>query len=259
MCDTLGYLGGRPRVFYLSKSQMKKTRVMYSDRMDYVECLSIEEQANLFNCILMHANALDCTPMPAVKAVRWKIKKTMDKDQEKRDETSQKRKEAAKARRDKKMQMHASASKSMQLPYDTETDTETDNDTDTVNDNNIISNNTIKKDFDGSEYLYVKNFIDSNSKKFAQIHTLVKKKWYNEYLNQQCEDVEKLLKQWFTHDSVKAMLDFISDDDFWSNNIMSVSKLNRTNKEWVKYYAVILDKMNQNIQKPKETTFTRIY
>jgi hypothetical protein len=58
------------------------------------------------------------------------------------------------------------------------------------------------------------------------------------------KEAERLVKKvWM--DGLQTILNFISQDDFRSKQILSIAKLNRRNKEWVPYYIVMMDKIKQ--------------
>ena len=95
--------------------------------------------------------------------------------------------------------------------------------------NNILLLNIINK------------YIDNNII-YPSINYQINKQWRDKFINTQVEEAEKLIKKiWFQ--TFQTILQYLPHDDFWSKNILSVAKLNKKNKDWVPYYAVIMDKI----------------
>lgn len=124
----------------------KKTFVAYSDWYQFCDWMSVEEKANLFDCIRMYTNWCErIEPLQTIKFVWNKIKATIDSDAGKREEKSAINRYNARKRREAKkgMQNDANAYEWIQTDYDTVTDTVTD--TDTVTKNEIVPNDTTLK------------------------------------------------------------------------------------------------------------------
>ena len=84
----------------------------------------------------------------------------------------------------------------------------------------------------------------NNNITYTSINYQIKKQWKEKFLNTQVEEAEKLIKKiWFQ--TFQTILQYLPHDDFWSRNILSIAKLNKKNKEWVPYYAVIMDRIKQ--------------
>ena len=99
-------------------------------------------------------------------------------------------------------------------------------------------------------YLIVCNYIESN-KWYWSISYQIKKQWKEKYIYSQMKEAEKLVKEiWFK--DFEALLNYISKDDFRKEQILSIAKLNRRNKEWIPYYLVIQDKMKPHTIKDQE-------
>ena len=84
-------------------------------------------------------------------------------------------------------------------------------------------------------------YIDNNIT-YTSINYQINKQWKEKYIESQIEEAEKLIKKiWFQN--FQLILQYLPHDDFWSKNILSIAKLNKKNKEWVPYYAVIMDRI----------------
>ena len=49
---------------------------------------------------------------------------------------------------------------------------------------------------------------------------------------------------------VKEILEWVRNDDFWSNNFFSISKLRKRNKDGIKYIDFLEEKMRQDFAMP---------
>jgi len=99
-----------------------------------------------------------------------------------------------------------------------------------------ISNNNIL-------YNIISKYI-SNNISTPSINYQISKQWEEKYLLSQIKEAEKIVnKIWL--ETFETILNYIAQDEFWSKNILSISKLNRKNKEWLPYYVVIMDKIKQ--------------
>ena len=84
-------------------------------------------------------------------------------------------------------------------------------------------------------------YIDNNIT-YTSINYQINKQWKEKYIESQIEEAEKLIKKiWFQN--FQLILQYLPHDDFWSKNILSIAKLNKKNKEWIPYYAVIMDRI----------------
>ena len=115
---------------------MKKTFVFYNDREDYTEEMTMEEKGMLLQAILNYQNWKDVGDIWSIKFVFSRIKKQLNKDNEKRDEIKTKRSEAwnrwnEKRRGKKPSQTIANATEWSQLIAVNVTVNDTVNDTDT--------------------------------------------------------------------------------------------------------------------------------
>lgn len=85
-------------------------------------------------------------------------------------------------------------------------------------------------------------------------------KSYNKYIYSQMLEAKKIIKEiWL--ENFTATLDFISKDDFRSQQILTIAKLNRKNKDWIPYYLVIKDKMKphtiRNLERERQAELHR--
>ena len=99
-------------------------------------------------------------------------------------------------------------------------------------------------------YIDVSKYIETN-KEYWSISYQINKQWKERYIYSQMKESEKLVKEiWFKE--FEELLNYISNDDFRSKQILSIAKLNRKNKEWIPYYLVIKDKMKPHTIKDQE-------
>lgn len=103
-----------------------------------------------------------------------------------------------------------------------------------------------------NEYDFVEEFIDKNN---WTIQYLLNKD--KDYIKKQGQYVDKLIKQWYDIETIKTVLKFIKQDDFWRKNILSVEKLLRKNKDWVPYIVVMIEKIKQ--YRPKAIDLDSLY
>lgn len=96
-------------------------------------------------------------------------------------------------------------------------------------------------------YDIVNRYITSNINTW-NISYLVKKHWELNYIYSQMLEAEKVIKQVWLQNFI-TILSYIKQDEFWNNQILTIAKLNRKNKDGVPYYIVIMDKIKE--YKPK--------
>ena len=92
-------------------------------------------------------------------------------------------------------------------------------------------------------YDIVNRYITSNINTW-NISYLIKKHWELNYIYSQMLEAEKVIKQVWLQNFI-TILSYIKHDEFWSNQILSIAKLNRKNKDGVPYYIVIMDKIKE--------------
>ena len=86
-------------------------------------------------------------------------------------------------------------------------------------------------------YKYIYSNIDT-----WNIQYLINKHWENQYIYTQMLEAEKIIKKvWF--DTFVLILTYIKQDEFRNQQILSIAKLNRKDKDGVPYYVVIMDKI----------------
>lgn len=71
------------------------------------------------------------------------------------------------------------------------------------------------------------------------------KESYLEKEQKQFDRLKKELKKYNKWHMLKDILNFIVKDRFWSKNILTFTKLMSNNKEWMRYRAVIVDKLER--------------
>lgn len=124
------------------------------------------------------------------------------------------------------------------------------------NSKHIIINNNKKENnkllYNIDEYKFVDEFLDKNN--WIVQYCFSK---YPNYLETQCEAVDKLIKQWYTVETIKTVLKFIKQDQFWNKNILSVKKLLEKNKDWVQYMVVMIERIKE--YKPKVVDLDALY
>ena len=239
---TDGYLdlGGLESIcFYYVKCIMKKTFVFYNDRQDYTEEMSLEEKGLFLQVILDYQNWKELWDLWSIKFIRSRVKKQLDQDNMKRSEEIEKRKASWKLwwlAKSKSKQVLASASKWKHHLAD--------NVNDNVNDkyNNIYIPPEIK------------TFFDKQKENMVTIASQINKD--ERYIHKQAIEYEKLKKDlvsiWDPETLWPSILEFVYNDSFRKNNIWSITKLRSPNKDKIKYYIVMLEKMKQSYKKTQE-------
>ena len=93
----------------------------------------------------------------------------------------------------------------------------------------------------------VTTYIDNNIT-YTSINYQINKQGREKFIEAQVKEAEKVIKKiWFQ--TFQTILTYLPNDEFRSKNILSIAKLNKKNKEWIPYYAVIMDRIKQ--YKPK--------
>lgn len=112
---------------------------------------------------------------------------------------------------------------------------------------NNINNNSIKEEYNiiPSEIF---NFFEKQKDNMVSISYQIKKN--KNYINKQAIEYQKLKKEikdlWDPNIICPAILEFITKDDFWKKNIWSITKLRKKNKDWLKYWIIMIEKMKQS-------------
>ena len=123
------------------------------------------------------------------------------------------------------------------------------------NSKHIIINNNKKENkllYNIDEYKFVDEFLDRSN--WIVQYCFSK---YPNYLETQWEAVDKLVKQWYTLETIKTVLKFIKQDQFWNKNILSVKKLLEKNKDWIQYMIVMIERIKEF--KPKAIDLDALY
>lgn len=95
---------------------------------------------------------------------------------------------------------------------------------------------------------FLVRFIELKKEKH-QVAKQIKNKGLDNYQLVQLAEYEKLIKKWYTDEEVKKVLTVAVKDDFWSEQILTIWKLNKKNKEWNLYIDVLLDKFTSLTKK----------
>ena len=90
-------------------------------------------------------------------------------------------------------------------------------------------------------------FLRDSYEKYPSIKYQIDKQGEKYFLDT-IKDRDKLCKE-YGEETVKTVLNYIKQDDFWCKQIQSIGKLRKKNKDWVPYMVVIMDKITQ--YKPK--------
>lgn len=107
-----------------------------------------------------------------------------------------------------------------------------------------ISSKNIKN-FSEKSFEYKTSFHFLKSKaEFKQVQTIVKNKWWWEFILQEWSwEIEKLKRiDWLTEEEIEKICNFAMHDSFWKKNILSIEKLRKKNKENIPFWAVLKDK-----------------
>lgn len=128
--------------------------------------------------------------------------------------------------------------------------------------NNKINNNKIDSSKEESNiYSPEENFSIKNFDEWEIEHPQAPVEWLGFYdfedpyvqsmmknknfWNNNWKSLQKLMKKWYTIETIKTVCAFIKQDDFWCKNIRSLNKLLDKNKDWVMYIDVMIDKIKQ--------------
>ena len=127
---------------------------------------------------------------------------------------------------------------------------------------NDISESDLTIYISNNKWLYdiVCKYIDVDKGNIQYIIDNKYNKSYNKYIYSQMLEAKKIIKEiWL--ENFTATLDFISKDDFRSQQILTIAKLNRKNKDWIPYYLVIKDKMKphtiRNLERERQAELHR--
>lgn len=101
------------------------------------------------------------------------------------------------------------------------------------------------------EWVDTFNFYDIND---PYVQSMMKNKSFKK---NNIEAFDKLIKKGYSQETIQTVLRFIKQDDFWSKQIRSLSKLLKKNPDWVMYIDVMIDKIKQ--WKPKVIDLDNLY
>jgi len=98
-----------------------------------------------------------------------------------------------------------------------------------------------------------------HKKDYTQIKALLRKKDSGEIAIDWAKDVVKLNElDWLTYPQITEICKFVCVDEFWSRNILSIPKLRKKNREWVPYWAVMIDAIKGDITAKKENEINEV-
>ena len=92
------------------------------------------------------------------------------------------------------------------------------------------------------ELSFVSKFLAIKSEQYRTIRKKLEQD--KSYVSKQSACALRLIKKWYTEAQIKSVLGFTLKDPFWKDNVQSVTKLEKRNKEWDLYIDVFLDKIS---------------
>jgi len=99
----------------------------------------------------------------------------------------------------------------------------------------------------------VANHFFTLTKDQFQIKALIKKRWEQPIINEAIDTIRKLRTiDGLTEENIKSILRFVTTDDFWKKQVRILSKIRKSNKEWIPYYALFLDILEEKKQSKVE-------
>lgn len=100
---------------------------------------------------------------------------------------------------------------------------------------------------DWIENIYLKDlivFIDVQSSQNTALKNRIQKEWFEKYFQQQCIEYENLLTlRWRSKEEVEMIIKYIIQDGFRKDQILSIAKLHKKNKDWLLYVDLMFDKL----------------
>jgi len=99
----------------------------------------------------------------------------------------------------------------------------------------------------------VERFITLQGERLPSVKKQMQKK---DYLNKQQKSYDMMLwdlkKEWIDISIAPMILKYVLEDEFWCNQIQSITKLRKKNRDWIKYWLVMVEKMHIENEKAKE-------
>lgn len=89
----------------------------------------------------------------------------------------------------------------------------------------------------------VETFLKDSYEKYPSTRYQIDKQ-QDKYVDTMMKDYNYLCKE-YGEDTVKTVLAYIKQDDFRKNQIQSISKLRKKNKDWIPYIVVMMEKIQQ--------------
>lgn len=88
------------------------------------------------------------------------------------------------------------------------------------------------------QYSFVDQFIDGSN---PQVAYQISKN--PNYKAEQCLEVDKLVKDGYTMETIQTVLAYIKQDEFWSKQILSIAKLRRKDKDGIPYMVRMINQV----------------
>ena len=104
-----------------------------------------------------------------------------------------------------------------------------------------------------SFYSFVDDFID-----FSKPQIIYQLSKNINYIESQYEVVDKLINDWYTIEAIRYILNFIKNDAFRKNQIISIKKLREKDKDWVPYMVRMMDYIKEAQEKKKANTIPSV-
>ncbi len=136
--------------------------------------------------------------------------------------------------------------------------------------NNIINNNKLSED---NLYINPKKIFEKNSFEYQIVSFFIKKQkenadptflyqlknWDEEEIKQKWSAVVEKIKRidWYSEEQIELIFKYLFTNNFWKDQILSVEKLRKKNKEKVPYFLVLVSEMKKEYKhKPQKRTVT---
>lgn len=110
--------------------------------------------------------------------------------------------------------------------------------------NNIETSNFSEESF---EYKICEKFLHFHIRRLTpSVLHLLKTKERKQVIQDWCIECEKLKRiDLYSEQQIEFVINFIQEDDFWSNQILTFHKLRKKNREQIPYFVVMVDKIKE--------------
>lgn len=219
----------------------KSSFLMYCDLIHTVEKMTDSDAWLLFKHILAYTNDKNIEPPNTVVDLVFEpIKQQLKRDLKEWEVQREKRSIAG------KKWMENRWSKDNNVIDDITNDNTVMNGITNITDNVTVTVNVNDNDtniYNKEIFSLVEEFTNIKEKVYNETQAVIKKMGRESYLDSQYKTIEKLIRAWHTLEKIEKVAIFCTKDQFWKEQVKSLSKLDKTNKEWVKYINVLLDKI----------------